>query len=72
MCNLSGFDTIFLISQSLMEFMEKPHALVMSLIGFFRSWALSLDNLATLTTTFLSLSNCYYLFQKNMEVKNQV
>ena len=43
MCSFSGFDLIwFFILQNFMEVMEMQYALIVSLIGFFGSWAIVL------------------------------
>ena len=43
MCSFSSFDLIwFFILQNFMKFMEMQHAIVVSLNGFFGSWAIAL------------------------------
>ena len=66
MCNFSGFDLIlFFILQNFMKFMEMQHALVVSLIGFFRSWAIVLGQSCLWSLHATSVDKLLVVFKRN-------
>ena len=66
MCSFSSFDLIwFFILQNFMKFMEMQHAIVVSLIGFFGSWAIVLGQSCLTIESFFQFLAIFWNFWNN-------